>query len=121
MVEPRDELRRSVRNRHRALHLPLRANTLERGRDPGEVTRPEDQHRNVEQDRQNRRNLELHATREPERRGEKDEGRVLAVLTRNCYGAIVLNTESVLFGDIDVIEPGFLSRILQVFGKTKKI
>lgn len=47
-------------------------------------------------------------------------GRVLAVLTRNCYGAIVLNTESVLFGDIDVIEPGFLSRILQVFGKTKK-
>jgi len=48
------------------------------------------------------------------------DGRVLAVLTRNSYGAIVLNTESVLFGDIDVAESGFLSKILQVFGKTKK-
>jgi len=48
------------------------------------------------------------------------DGRVLAVLTRNSYGAIVLNTESVLFGDIDVAESGFLSKVLQVFGKTKK-
>lgn len=48
------------------------------------------------------------------------DGRVLAVLTRNCYGAIVLNTESVLFGDIDVVEPGFLAKIFQLLGKTKK-
>lgn len=48
------------------------------------------------------------------------DGRVLAVLTRNSYGAIVLNTESVLFGDIDVVEPGFFSGILQVFGWPKK-
>jgi hypothetical protein len=47
-------------------------------------------------------------------------GRVLAVLTRNSYGAIVLNTESVLFGDIDVAEPGFFSNLLLVFGKAKK-
>lgn len=47
-------------------------------------------------------------------------GRVLAVLTRNSYGAIILNTESVLFGDIDVAEPGLLSKLLQVFGKAKK-
>lgn len=49
-----------------------------------------------------------------------EDGHVLAVLTRNCYGAIVLNTESVLFGDIDVVEPGFLSKLLQRFGKAKK-
>lgn len=48
------------------------------------------------------------------------DGRILAVLTRNSYGAIVLNTESVLFGDIDVVEPGILSKLLQVFGKAKK-
>lgn len=49
-----------------------------------------------------------------------EDGRVLAVLTRNSYGAIVLNTESVLFGDIDVAEPGLLTKLLQIFGKAKK-
>jgi hypothetical protein len=49
-----------------------------------------------------------------------EDGRVLAVLTRNCYGAIILNTESVLFGDIDVVEPGFISKFLQTFGRAKK-
>jgi hypothetical protein len=48
------------------------------------------------------------------------EGRVLAVLTRNSYGAVVLNTESVLFGDIDVAEPGLFSKLFQAFGKAKK-
>lgn len=48
------------------------------------------------------------------------DGRVLAVLTRNCYGAIVLNTESVLFGDIDVAEPGLLAKLFQILGKAKK-
>ncbi|HEY0893276.1 MAG TPA: hypothetical protein VGE32_09490, partial [Cellvibrio sp.] len=48
------------------------------------------------------------------------DGRVLAVLTRNSYGAIILNTESVLFGDIDIVEPGLLTKLFQVFGKTKK-
>lgn len=48
------------------------------------------------------------------------DGRVLGVLTRNCYGAVVLNTESVLFGDIDISEPGFFSKLLQLIGQPKK-
>lgn len=48
------------------------------------------------------------------------DGRVLGVLTRNCYGATVLNTESVLFGDIDIAEPGFFSKLLQLIGQPKK-
>ncbi|HSC68248.1 MAG TPA: hypothetical protein VLC79_11180 [Cellvibrio sp.] len=48
------------------------------------------------------------------------DGRVLGVLTRNCYGAIVLNTESVLFGDVDIAEPGLIAKLLQLFGKPKK-
>lgn len=48
------------------------------------------------------------------------DGRVLAVLTRNSYGATVLNTETVLFGDIDVPEAGLLARLLEMFGKQKK-
>jgi len=48
------------------------------------------------------------------------DGRLLAVLTRNSYGALVLNTESVFFGDIDVVESNFITRILEKFGKTKK-
>lgn len=47
------------------------------------------------------------------------DGRVLAVLTRNSYGATVLNTEIVLFGDIDVPEAGFFTRLLEKFGKQK--
>lgn len=48
------------------------------------------------------------------------DDRVIAVLTRNYYGALVLNSESVFFGDIDVDEGGFFSRFLEVFGKAKK-
>lgn len=48
------------------------------------------------------------------------DGRILGVLTRNSYGATVLNTESVLFGDIDVSEPGLFSKLLQLFGQPKK-
>lgn len=48
------------------------------------------------------------------------DGRILAVLTRNNYGALVLNSESVFFGDIDVAERSFISRILEKFGKIKK-
>jgi hypothetical protein len=47
-------------------------------------------------------------------------GRVLGVLTRNSYGATVLNTESVLFGDIDISELGFFSKLLQLIGQPKK-
>jgi hypothetical protein len=36
------------------------------------------------------------------------EGRVLAVLSRNAYGAVVLNTEDVAFVDVDVRERGWL-------------
>lgn len=48
------------------------------------------------------------------------DGRVLAVLTRNSYGATVLNTEAVLFGDIDIAEPGLFSKLLQLLGQPKK-
>jgi hypothetical protein len=48
------------------------------------------------------------------------DGRLLAVLTRNSYGAIVLNAPSVFFGDIDISEETFFSKFLQMFGKTKK-
>lgn len=48
------------------------------------------------------------------------DDRVLAVLSRNSYGATVLNTETVLFGDIDVPAAGFLVRILEKLGKRKK-
>ncbi len=53
---------------------------------------------------------------------KSDNGTVLAVLTRNSYGATVLNTESVLFGDIDVdmTAVGLMDRIFASFGKQKK-
>jgi hypothetical protein len=49
-----------------------------------------------------------------------EDGRVIAVLTRNNYGAVILNTESVFFGDIDIQEGGLFARILQLFGTPKK-
>jgi len=51
---------------------------------------------------------------------KSDDGRDLAVLTRNSYGATVLNSESILFGDMDLPVTSFLNRILEKFGKTKK-
>jgi hypothetical protein len=48
------------------------------------------------------------------------DGRVIAVLTRNNYGAVILNTEPVFFGDIDIQEEGLFARILQLFGTPKK-
>ena len=48
------------------------------------------------------------------------DGRVLAVLSRNSYGATVLNSETVLFGDIDVPASGLFARLLETFGKQKK-
>lgn len=51
---------------------------------------------------------------------QSSDGRVLAVLTRNSYGALVLNTESVFFGDIDVTDSSFISRIFEKFGKKNK-
>ena len=48
------------------------------------------------------------------------DGSALAVITRNSYGASVLNTESVVFGDIDVIKPGFIGRIMVMLGAVKK-
>ena len=46
-----------------------------------------------------------------------DDGTVLAALTRNNYGAIILNAVNVMFGDMDESEPGFFGRL---FGKKKK-
>ena len=51
---------------------------------------------------------------------KSDEGNVLAILTRNSYGATILNSEMVLFGDIDIKESGFIGRILESLGKRKK-
>lgn len=48
------------------------------------------------------------------------DGRVVAVLSRNSYGATVLNSDTVLFGDIDVPETGVLARLLEKFGRRKK-
>jgi hypothetical protein len=45
---------------------------------------------------------------------------LLGVLTRNHYGAIVLNTDSVFFGDIDVKAPGTFSKLLRIFGRPEK-
>ena len=47
-----------------------------------------------------------------------DDGTVLAALTRNNYGAIILNAVNVMFGDIDESSPpGFLGRL---FGSKHK-
>ena len=43
-----------------------------------------------------------------------------AHITRNRYGALVLNTADVAIGDIDLPTTGWLDRILYRFGKTKK-
>lgn len=51
---------------------------------------------------------------------QSDYGDTLAVITRNHYGAMVLNTECVLFGDIDVSETNIFSRILELFGRKKR-
>lgn len=48
------------------------------------------------------------------------DGTTLGVLTRNYYGALVLNTEKVFFGDIDVPESNLISKILKFFGKPEK-
>ncbi len=46
-----------------------------------------------------------------------DDGSVLAALTRNNYGATILNAVNVMFGDMDESEPGFFGRL---FGKKRK-
>ncbi|WP_028025104.1 hypothetical protein [Enterovibrio calviensis] len=48
------------------------------------------------------------------------DGGLLAVLSRNGYGARVLNTDRVVFGDIDIQPAGFLERIMHRFGRPKK-
>ncbi|MBK8956984.1 MAG: hypothetical protein IPM80_00810 [Proteobacteria bacterium] len=46
-----------------------------------------------------------------------EAGERLAVITRNRYGALVLNTERVLFGDIDVPSESFVQRLCNRFGR----
>lgn len=48
---------------------------------------------------------------------KSDRGKVLAVLTRNSYGAAILNTEIVLFGDIDLPKTPLKAGFLGLFGK----
>ncbi len=46
-----------------------------------------------------------------------ENGEQLAVITRNHYGALVLNTERVLFGDIDVPDEDGLMKLLNRLGR----
>ena len=46
-----------------------------------------------------------------------ENGEQLAVITRNHYGALVLNTERVLFGDIDVTDEGGLLKLFNRLGR----
>ncbi len=45
---------------------------------------------------------------------------LVAVVSRNNYGAKVLNSQSMLIGDIDVPELGLFSRILQILGRQRR-
>ncbi|MBU2062200.1 MAG: hypothetical protein KKH44_10180 [Bacteroidetes bacterium] len=47
-------------------------------------------------------------------------GSIVAVITRNNYGAMVINSERVFFGDIDVRPPGMIDRLISLFGKPLK-
>ncbi|MAD74352.1 MAG: hypothetical protein CML20_06080 [Rheinheimera sp.] len=47
-------------------------------------------------------------------------GNTIAVMTRNNYGSLVINAESVFFGDIDIPEVRFFDKIAQFFGKPEK-
>ncbi|MGL6261731.1 hypothetical protein [Vibrio sp. WXL210] len=51
---------------------------------------------------------------------KSNDSRVLAILSRNSYGATVLNTDSVLFGDIDVPPSSFIERMLGKLGRPQK-
>ncbi|WP_444996111.1 hypothetical protein [Aliikangiella sp. IMCC44359] len=51
---------------------------------------------------------------------KSEDEKVLAVISRNNYGALILNSEYVLFGDIDVNEGGLFSSVLALFGKVNK-
>lgn len=48
------------------------------------------------------------------------EGDELAIISRNGYGATILNTACVVFGDIDIRPLSFFERVMHRFGKTKK-
>jgi hypothetical protein len=48
---------------------------------------------------------------------EGDSGDLVAAITRNTYGALVLNTEQVMFVDIDVERPSLLSSLRRVFSR----
>ncbi|WP_260260764.1 hypothetical protein [Vibrio intestinalis] len=47
-------------------------------------------------------------------------GETIAVLSRNNYGATILNTSHLVFGDIDVYPPSFTDRLMRVFGRKIK-
>ena len=52
-----------------------------------------------------------------------DDGGVIALITRNRYGALVLNCSSVLFVDVDFSRPrpsGFLEALLLAFSRKKR-
>ena len=50
---------------------------------------------------------------------QSNDGNTLAVITRNSYGATVLNSDAVLFGDIDLPAPSWTDTLFGLFGKKK--
>ena len=48
------------------------------------------------------------------------DGALIGAVTRNRYGALVLNTATVLIADIDVPRPGLLDWIRSLFGRAQK-
>ncbi|MFA0412196.1 hypothetical protein AB4520_00125 [Vibrio renipiscarius] len=49
-----------------------------------------------------------------------ESGEAIAIISRNAYGASILNTNNIVFGDIDIQPVSFLDQILSKFGKKKK-
>ncbi|NND64984.1 MAG: hypothetical protein HKM24_03370 [Gammaproteobacteria bacterium] len=47
------------------------------------------------------------------------DGKLFAAITRNSYGALVLNTKDIMFIDIDFPRPGVFARLLQRWQKSR--
>jgi len=48
------------------------------------------------------------------------DGTLIGAVTRNRYGALVLNAATVLIADIDVPQPGFMDWLRSLFGRSTK-
>lgn len=48
-------------------------------------------------------------------------GEIAGVVTRNSYGALILNTSQVMFVDIDLPKEGFAQRLGRLFGRRRSV